>query len=226
MAELDALERAIETRLKAADEHRQREQQNVAAEMADLERRYDEFSQNAERFSKEIIRPRVERLAGFFDNAELSDENDRARHRCLCRFNRSERFPATVALEFSVAHDDEVQNIVVSRDLEILPIFFKFAPHEELTFSVDQADATRLAAWVEQQLVEFVETYLRLEQSHQYQQETLTTDPVCGMRIRKSLAAAKQEHRGVTYHFCTEKCRESFVDDPDRYVGARKDPGG
>jgi len=225
MADLDALVREIESRLKAAEENRQCDQRHVQTEMAGLERRHEAFSRIADRLMANVVRPRAERLVKFFDNAQLSNENDRGRYRCLCGFSHSERFPATVKLEFSVAHDEEVRNIIVSRDLCILPVFFKFSPHEKVEYPVEQVNEAQVVAWVEQQIIAFVETYLLLEQSDQYQQETLVTDPVCGMRIRKSLAAAKHECRGVTYHFCTEKCRESFVEAPDQYVGGGKAVG-
>jgi YHS domain-containing protein len=226
MAEdLDALDREIESRLNAARERLQRQKRRLQSEMTDLERRHEAFCQAAQKLTADVIRPRAERLVRFFDNAELSDEQDSDRYRCVCRFAHSERFPATVTLEFSVAHDEEVRNVIVCRDLDVLPVFFKFSPHEKVAYPLGQIDEERLAAWVEQQIVAFVETYLRLEDSHQYQQETLVTDPVCGMRIRKSLAAAKQEYRAVTYHFCTEKCRQSFVDAPGHYVGGGASPG-
>jgi YHS domain-containing protein len=225
MAELDVLEREIQARLNAAQERLQGEQRRVQAEMAALERRHEAFCGAAEKLMAGVVRPRAERLVKFFDNAGLSDEQDSGRYRCVCRFAHSERFPATVTLEFSVAHDEEVRNVIVSRDIDILPVFFKFSPHEKVAYPLGQIDGERLAAWVEQQIVAFVETYLQLEESHQYQQETLVTDPVCGMRIRKSIAAAKEQYRGVTYHFCTEKCRQSFVDAPGHYVGGGASPG-
>jgi len=39
-------------------------------------------------------------------------------------------------------------------------------------------------------------------------------DPVCGMRIEADDAAAIAEHRGQTYYFCSEACRDIFVSDP------------
>jgi YHS domain-containing protein len=201
------------------EERRKSEQQQLATKMADIERRHEAFSRNAQTIINAVIRPRVERLVKFFENAQLSDEQDRGGHHCICRFNHSERFPATVKLAFSVAHDEEVRSIVVSRDLEILPVFFKFSPHDKLEFPLDGADESQIANWVEQQIIAFVDTYLLLEQSDQYQQETLATDPVCRMRIRKALAAAKHEYHGVTYYFCTENCRDLFAATPAGYVG-------
>ena len=46
----------------------------------------------------------------------------------------------------------------------------------------------------------------------------MTTDPVCGMRIDTEDAVASLEHEGKTYYFCSEACRDAFVEDPSRYV--------
>lgn len=44
-------------------------------------------------------------------------------------------------------------------------------------------------------------------------------DPVCGMTIEESDAAATTEFKGRTYFFCTSACMEEFEKDPDRYAG-------
>lgn len=46
----------------------------------------------------------------------------------------------------------------------------------------------------------------------------MAIDPVCGMRVDPDDAAAAVEHGGTTYHFCSEPCRDAFLEDPDRYV--------
>lgn len=43
-------------------------------------------------------------------------------------------------------------------------------------------------------------------------------DPVCGMTIEESDAAATTEFEGRTYFFCTGACKEEFEQDPDRYA--------
>ncbi|HEY8375092.1 MAG TPA: heavy metal translocating P-type ATPase [Nannocystis sp.] len=43
-------------------------------------------------------------------------------------------------------------------------------------------------------------------------------DPVCGMVVRDD-SRHRAEHRGRTYYFCSARCREKFVSEPDRYVG-------
>jgi Cu+-exporting ATPase len=45
-------------------------------------------------------------------------------------------------------------------------------------------------------------------------------DPVCGMQIEQEDAVAKVEHKGTTYFFCSDDCRETFEEDPEDYVPA------
>jgi Cu+-exporting ATPase len=45
-------------------------------------------------------------------------------------------------------------------------------------------------------------------------------DPVCGMEVVPSKAAAEADYGGRTYYFCNVKCREKFVADPERYLAA------
>ena len=41
------------------------------------------------------------------------------------------------------------------------------------------------------------------------------------MKIEIEKAVAEVEHRGKTYYFCMEGCKERFEADPDRYVDAK-----
>jgi Cu+-exporting ATPase len=51
-------------------------------------------------------------------------------------------------------------------------------------------------------------------------EETMATvkDPVCGMEIDPSTAAASAEHEGLTYYFCSRSCYDSFVAEPTRFA--------
>ena len=44
-------------------------------------------------------------------------------------------------------------------------------------------------------------------------------DPVCGMTVNPSKAAASVSHLGKTYLFCSTHCQHKFVADPAEYVG-------
>ncbi|HEX5961642.1 MAG TPA: heavy metal translocating P-type ATPase [Rhodanobacteraceae bacterium] len=43
-------------------------------------------------------------------------------------------------------------------------------------------------------------------------------DPVCGMTVDPETSKHRAVHAGHTYHFCSARCREKFVADPDRYL--------
>jgi YHS domain-containing protein len=45
-------------------------------------------------------------------------------------------------------------------------------------------------------------------------------DPVCGMQVDSTKAAAKSEYQGKTYYFCCEGCKRKFDQNPERYVKA------
>lgn len=48
--------------------------------------------------------------------------------------------------------------------------------------------------------------------------EPTVRDPVCGMTVRTSDAAAAAEHGRNTYFFCSHRCKEQFVNDPVAFV--------
>jgi Cu+-exporting ATPase len=55
-------------------------------------------------------------------------------------------------------------------------------------------------------------------------------DPVCGMTVDPSRAAAKLVHAGRTYYFCSTRCHARFASAPETYLGtpappAAADPG-
>jgi P-type Cu+ transporter len=49
-------------------------------------------------------------------------------------------------------------------------------------------------------------------------------DPVCGMTVDSSTAAASIEHEGALYHFCSKGCTEKFKSDPKKYLVPRSNP--
>ncbi len=43
-------------------------------------------------------------------------------------------------------------------------------------------------------------------------------DPVCGMDVDPKEAAGKSSFQGVTYYFCSVRCKEDFDADPVKYL--------
>ena len=46
----------------------------------------------------------------------------------------------------------------------------------------------------------------------------MARDPVCGMEINESDAAATSEYQGQTYYFCAAACKRSFDESPTKYT--------
>jgi YHS domain-containing protein len=51
-------------------------------------------------------------------------------------------------------------------------------------------------------------------------QQPEVLDPVCGMRVDPSKAAASINHRGVTVYFCGQGCAAKFRASPEKYLEA------
>lgn len=46
----------------------------------------------------------------------------------------------------------------------------------------------------------------------------LVKDPVCGMEIESSQAPAQTIYEDRGYYFCSEECKETFVENPEEYA--------
>ncbi|MGH8083849.1 MAG: heavy metal translocating P-type ATPase [Lysobacter sp.] len=44
------------------------------------------------------------------------------------------------------------------------------------------------------------------------------TDPVCGMQVDPATSKHRAQHEGEDYHFCSARCRERFIADPQKYL--------
>ncbi len=50
----------------------------------------------------------------------------------------------------------------------------------------------------------------------------MARDPICGMEVNESQAAAVLEHGGRKFYFCALSCYDAFEKDPDKYVSAKR----
>lgn len=48
---------------------------------------------------------------------------------------------------------------------------------------------------------------------------TTASDPVCGMQVAADTAAARAEHEGQEYLFCSSSCHSKFITSPSAYLG-------
>jgi len=62
----------------------------------------------------------------------------------------------------------------------------------------------------DQRIRDIADRVLWLEDGEFKEMTTMATDPVCGMTIEREHAAARLEHEGQTYYFCSRGCRKEF----------------
>lgn len=102
-----------------------------------------------------------------------------------------------------------------------MPTFFKYDAHDKLAMRLDAVDEEVAADWVERKLLDFLGTYLAVDRGRDDVDDESVTDPVCGMRISRSSAAASGDYKGHPYFFCSPACRSQFEASPDQYVIVR-----
>lgn len=221
MSDLKQLEQRIQEKVAAAKARKHDHRAKLEREMAEREQLAARFNRVADHLMEAVIRPRVEKLASQFDNAEILPPDKGLPLHCVCRFNRTDLYPATTKLDLALCPDDRLENVLALYGVEILPVLCQFEGRDQKVFPVDNVDEEQLAAWVDDKILGFVETYLRLGDVDQYQKQNLVTDPVCGMEINKTAAAARMDFEGNTYYFCVEECRRKFAEDPGHYIKLR-----
>lgn len=170
----------------------------------------EEFCVAAHRIITEIIRPRLEELSRHFENATLVASSSSYDTSCFCSFAHSLQFPATVTLRLSLVPGEFPTEFTAHYDLEIFPILMEFSRSDSLQASFRGVDES-IIQWLDDKLLEFLDTYLKIETHPLYQKDNLVLDPVCGMRIPLIAAPCHTEHDGKVVYFCSEHCRDAFL---------------
>jgi YHS domain-containing protein len=214
MDRLDDFSQRVAARLAEA-RHAGAPASEAARYMAQFEPKYRQFEQLANRLLTEVIQPRLQTVARFFPGARVRPAVQE--HRCVAWFGFCQRFPATARVELTVDCDQRLDHVVLQFDLSITPSFLKYDAHDKLPLPLENVDERRAAAWVEERLLAFLDAYLQIDRGEDDSLEVLATDPVCGMQVNAA-TALQTDHRGHAYYFCSEQCRQRFIEAPKRYV--------
>lgn len=46
----------------------------------------------------------------------------------------------------------------------------------------------------------------------------MAKDLICGMQVDEKTPAGISEYKGKTYYFCSPGCKETFDQDPEKYI--------
>jgi len=216
MNDLVAFAKRVEEQLKGADCEPHWGPGEADRYMADVCERRRRFEEIAARLSETVIQPRLETLASYFSNANLTNNESSGLGECW--FGYCERFPASTKVAFLVEHDVRFENVAVCYEVSMMPMFIRFNEHDRLTLVLNEVNEDRVADWVDERLLEFLDAYLRIDRGGEDFEDEPVSDPVCGMRIRRSAAAASDSYYGHPYFFCSEDCLEKFQEDATQYA--------
>jgi len=183
--------------------------------MAEYGVRRHRFEQLAHHLNEEIVKPRLEMVASYLKNACMQEESS---HRSTCWFEFCQRFPTFAQLEFAIEHDVRFDKLIVQIRTRMMPVFVPFNEQDNLLLPLDAVDDEEVADWVEERLLEFLDTYLRIDAGGEDFTEEPVTDPVCGMQIDRLTAAASDSFCGHPYFFCGKECHTKFQEAPEQYV--------
>jgi YHS domain-containing protein len=202
--------------LVASSREPQLSEPEVGRYMQDWVQQRQKYETVAARITDEVIRPRMELLPKYLPHARLT-RNGGGAH-CTCWIAYSPRFPASMKIEFTIEPDSSLQQAVVRSELFLVPAFMRYDAHDKFVVRLDSADDAALAHWVEDRVIAALEAYLRLDRGSEDADDEPVVDPVCGMRLRRSSAAAQMDYRGHPYFFCAEACQRRFAAAPEQFV--------
>jgi YHS domain-containing protein len=117
---------------------------------------------------------------------------------------------ARIDLRLSATTDRDVTKVILSYDLEIIPVLLQYDAHSEVEFPLEAIDPEAVARWVDDRIVSFVKTYLSLHENESYLKDEMVEDPVAHVRFPKFAAGATLERKGKTYYFVGEETRRDF----------------
>jgi hypothetical protein len=118
---------------------------------------------------------------------------------------------ARIGLKLSATTDRDVEKVILSYDLEIIPVLMHFNTHAEVEFPLNAVDKEAVARWIDDRIVEFVQTYFSLGENELYLKDRMVEDPIAHVRFPKDAAATMLEWEGQQFYFIGEETRREFA---------------
>jgi YHS domain-containing protein len=118
---------------------------------------------------------------------------------------------AYIRLKFCASTDRDVRKMILSYDLEIIPVLLRFEPHSELEFPLDKVNKEAVVKWIDDRILDFVRTYLSLGDNEVYLKDYMIEDPIAQVRFPNFAAGATLQWQGKTYYFIGEETRREFA---------------
>ena len=157
---------------------------------------------------REIWRPRLEFLIKKFgDRVQATPRIVPSAREATMEFQSR---VARVRLKLSAFTDRDVQKVILGYDLDIIPVLMRFKKHDEIDFPLEAVDKTAAAKWIDDRIVDFVQTYFSMGESEIYLKDQMVEDPIAHVRFPKIAAATTLEWGGQKFYFIGEETRREF----------------
>lgn len=191
-------------------DQREVEKARLNDDMKRLQNVRDKFMVISHKVMKDIVDPRGSVLLRELGHADVSKKKV-TDISWRCEIPHTEKTPASTEIVITSSPSEDFNSFTLRIEILILPIFFEYTRHQEKEFRLDPYPVEKIADWVEEVFVQFIEIYSRVETVPAYYRDQEVVDPVCGMRILKPKAAAIIEIHGQRKYFCSDVCRDAFV---------------
>jgi len=207
MSDISSLASRIDAEFSAIEEKVKKVQVGLMEEQKQRKQRLEQLSKVFDQL-RDIWRPRLEVLVQKFGNRVQTTPRIVPSTREVAFDFQSNQ--GHVRLKFSASTDRDIQKVILSYDLEIIPILMRFKPHDELEFPLNAVDKEAAAKWIDDRIVDFVQTYFSMGEDEIYLKDQMVEDPVAHVRFFKVAAATTLEWQGQKFYFIGEDTRREF----------------
>jgi YHS domain-containing protein len=197
-AEFSAVEEKVKkVQFEQVEAHKQRQQR-----LEQLGKVFDQL--------RDIWRPRLELLVKKFEGRVQATPRIVPSTR-EATFDFQSRL-ARVRLKLSAFTDRDIQKLILSYDLEIVPVLMRFKHHDEVEFPIDKIEKEAVAKWIDDRIVDFVQTYFAMGENEIYLKDYMVEDPIAHVRFPKQAAGTTLEWQGRKFYFVGEETRREFAE--------------
>jgi YHS domain-containing protein len=196
---IDAEFSAVEEKIKKSQAQQMEGHQQRQKHLEQLGKVFDEL--------RDVWQPRLELLVKKFgDRVQTTPRIMPSTREATFDFQSHQ---ARVSLRFAASTDRDIQKVILSYDLKILPIIMRFKSHDEVEFPLHAIDKEAVAKWIDDRIVDFIQTYFSMGENDIYLKDQMVEDPIAHVRFPK-VAATTLEWQGKTFYFIGEETRREF----------------
>ncbi len=207
MPDINSLASRIDAEFSAVEDKVKKFQVEQMEGHKDRQKRLEQLAKVFDQLSA-IWRPRLELLVKKFgDRVQTKPRITPSTREATFDFQSR---VARVCLKFSATTDRDVQKLILGYDLNIIPVLMHFKSHDEVELPLNAIDKDAVAKWIDDRVVEFVQTYFAMGENEIYLKDQMVEDPIAHVRFPKVAAATTLEWQGQKYYFIGEDTRREF----------------